>query len=43
MIYPEFLEENDVIGICAPSAGVGSKTESFALAMDVLHELGLRP
>ena len=42
MIYPEFLQENDVIGICAPSAGVGSKTESFDLSLEVLHEIGLR-
>ena len=42
MIYPEFLQENDVVGICAPSAGVGGKAESFGMSLDVLHEIGLR-
>lgn len=42
MIYPEFLFENDVIGICAPSAGVGEKLDSFDMSVDVLHEIGLR-
>lgn len=41
MFYPEFLNENDVIGICAPSAGVGSKIESFDMSVEVLHEIGL--
>lgn len=29
MIYPKFLRRNDVIGITAPSAGVGHKEASF--------------
>lgn len=41
MIYPEFLNENDVIGICAPSAGVGFKLDSFDLSVEVLNEIGL--
>ena len=41
MYYPEFLQEKDVIGICAPSAGVGGKIESYDMSMDVLHEIGL--
>ena len=41
MVYPEFLYENDYIGICAPSAGVGGKSDSFDLSLDVLHEIGL--
>ena len=41
MIYPEFPNENDTIGICAPSAGVGGKAESFQLSLDVLDEIGL--
>lgn len=41
MYYPEFLQEKDVIGICAPSAGVGEKIDSFEMSTDVLHEIGL--
>ncbi|MBQ6389236.1 MAG: LD-carboxypeptidase [Mogibacterium sp.] len=41
MIYPNFPVEGDVIGICAPSAGVGSKIDSFDLSLEVLHEIGL--
>ncbi len=41
MIYPEFLNENDVVGICAPSAGVGFKLDSFDLSVEVLNEIGL--
>ena len=41
MIYPVFPYEGDVIGICAPSAGVGGKAESFQMSLDVLHEIGL--
>lgn len=40
MIYPEFPEYEDVIGICAPSAGVGSKEESFDLSLEVLADEG---
>jgi len=29
MIYPKFLNKGSTIGICAPSAGVGKKVESF--------------
>lgn len=42
MFYPEFPKQGDVIGICAPSAGVGSKSDSFDLSIEVLHEIGLR-
>ena len=42
MIYPEFLHENDLIGICAPSSGIGYKGEIFDLSMEVLNEIGLR-
>ena len=41
MFYPKFPQEGDVIGICAPSAGVGGKSESFDLSMEVFHEIGL--
>ena len=41
MFYPKFPQEGDVICICAPSAGVGGKSESFDLSMEVFHEIGL--
>lgn len=40
MIYPEFLKPGDTIGICAPSAGVGRKLESFDRSLAVLKENG---
>ena len=40
MIYPEFPGNESVIGICAPSAGVGAKTESFDLSLEVLRHSG---
>lgn len=40
MIYPEFPEEGSVIGICAPSAGIGYKADLFEMSLDVLHEEG---
>lgn len=40
MIYPRFISEDDYIGICAPSAGIGSKLESFELSIDTLYEAG---
>ena len=40
MIYPEFPKEGSVIGICAPSAGVGGKAESFDLSLEVLRGCG---
>ncbi len=42
MIYPKFLKENDTIGICAPSSGVGEKLESFDCSMDGLRRHGFR-
>lgn len=38
MIYPEFLKENDLIGITAPSAGVGHKIESFEKSLNSLKK-----
>ncbi len=32
MIYPKFLKENNIVGITAPSAGVGHKIDSFDLS-----------
>ncbi len=40
MIYPEFLHKGDTIGICAPSAGVGKKLDSFDLAVNYLKQRG---
>lgn len=40
MIYPEFLKENDLIGITAPSAGVGCKIESFEKSLNSLKKNG---
>lgn len=40
MIYPSFLKKGNTIGICAPSAGVGRKLESFDQSLSVLKESG---
>ena len=40
MIYPKFLSEHAIIGICAPSAGVGHKIESFEDSLKVLRAQG---
>ena len=40
MIYPRFLPEHATIGICAPSAGVGHKIESFEASLKVLRQQG---
>lgn len=40
MIYPSFLKKGDTIGICAPSAGVGRKLESFDKSLSVLKDSG---
>lgn len=42
MIYPEFLKENDLIGITAPSAGVGTKIESFEKSLNSLKRNGFK-
>ena len=44
MFYPNFpkANNNDTIGICAPSAGVGHKLESFDASLDSFRELGLK-
>ncbi len=42
MIYPRFLNENSIIGICAPSAGVGHKIDSFNESLHLLKERGFR-
>ena len=40
MIYPKFISEEDYIGICAPSAGIGSKIDSFDMSVEILNEVG---
>ncbi len=42
MIYPSFLTENDMIGIAAPSQGVGHKLEEFDRSISVLRKKGYR-
>lgn len=42
MIYPSFLKPGDTIGICAPSAGVGDKLESYDASLAVLKQQGYR-
>ena len=42
MIYPEFPKEGDYIGICAPSAGVGGKLDSFDMSLEVLAGAGFQ-
>lgn len=42
MIYPEFPMPGDVIGICAPSAGVGHKLSSYELSLSSILERGYK-
>ena len=42
MIYPEFLKENELIGITAPSAGVGYKIESYEKSLNSLKKNGFK-
>jgi len=42
MYYPPFLKEKDLIGITAPSSGVGDKLEHFERALKTLHEAGFK-
>lgn len=42
MFYPEYLKKGDTIGICAPSAGVGRKLESFGRSIEVLQKQGYK-
>ncbi len=42
MHYPSFPKPGDTISICAPSAGVGGKAESFDASLAVLHDQGYR-
>lgn len=40
MIYPKSLSNHSTVGICAPSAGVGHKLESFDQSLKVLRREG---
>ena len=42
MYYPQFPQKGDLLGIAAPSAGVGHKLESFEQSIDMLHANGYR-
>ena len=42
MIYPKFLNKNDIIGICALSAGVGHKIDKFNESLEVLKKEGYK-
>ena len=42
MIFPAFLKKNGMIGISAPSAGVGHKLESFDRSLDMLRRRGFQ-
>lgn len=38
MFYPKFIKKGETIGICAPSAGVGKKLNSFDLSINRLSQ-----
>lgn len=42
MLYPRFLEKNDIIGITAPSQGVGDHLEAFKKSIKTLEEYGYK-
>lgn len=42
MLYPSFLEKNDIIGITAPSQGVGDHLEGFKKSIKTLEEYGYK-
>ena len=42
MKYPKSVKEGNTIGVCAPSAGVGYKEESFDCAMNNLKDAGFK-
>lgn len=43
MIYPKFLKQNDTIGICAPSAGIGKeKAKYFEKSLDNIKKAGYK-
>ena len=40
MLYPKFPKKGDIIGICAPSAGVGHKLDSFDQSLSAIKDAG---
>ena len=38
MIYPKFLKKNDVIGICAPSCGIGEEEEDYKNSIENIQK-----
>lgn len=42
MLYPRFLEKNDIIGITAPSQGVGDHLASLKKSIKTLEEYGYK-
>lgn len=40
MIYPEFIKKHEIIGVSAPSAGVGSNLEKYQSSIHTLQEQG---
>ena len=42
MKYPNFIKKGDTIGICAPSAGVGQKLDSYLESLKVLKAEGYK-
>ena len=38
MLYPQFVSKQDIIGICAPSAGTGNKLEDYEKALNTLKK-----
>lgn len=42
MKYPKFLKENDIIGITAPSAGVGEYLNDYIISINNLNKAGFK-
>jgi len=42
MIYPQYLKKHDLIGVTAPSAGVGRKLDSYERSLACLEQKGWR-
>lgn len=42
MKYPKFLNKGNIIGICAPSAGVGKKLDEYLESLKVLKKQGYK-
>lgn len=40
MVYPEFIKKHEIIGVTAPSAGVGHKLDAYQASIDTLQAQG---